>query len=533
MPVPVGSLVAGKYEVEGLLGRGGMGVVVAATDVELRRKVAIKFVERQSEQATARFMREARAAAQIDSEHVTRVFEVGRLEQGSPYIVLERLEGQNLAGVIAAGPVPPAEAAGHALEICEALARAHAARIVHRDLKPENLFLHTRRDGSRIIKLLDFGISKSLEFTALTESQAIVGSPQYLAPEQIESPERVDPRTDLWSLGVVLYELVSGERPFRGGSMAELCMNILSGQVPPLAGKVSALPEGFEAVLRRCLTRNMAERYPSVAELARALAPFADPDHARLVAVVERALQQPSPLVNAAEEGTVTPGEPAASTELMAAATPVASTARGPFRRSSTLPQRPRRSMRRMLLSLALVGVAFWVLQSRSTQDGCARLTRTLEAPAPQSSLLVVAPPEPEPAPPVSATAPSSEPPASQAPPEVASAEPPSQTKPGKRPRPAAKPSPSSAPAVASPPPSTAAAASLSPAPVPTPATPPAAVPTSCRVLELTENGKLVQPTTGRIAFEWARRLCTSRAQPGGRPYRLSESGIAVKCVCD
>lgn len=241
-PVAVGDRVAGKYRVDGILGRGGMGVVVAATDLELARKVAIKFVERNDEQAAARFLREARAAANLDSEHITRVFECGRLEQGLPFIVMEQLRGDSFATLTQKGPIPVQNAASYMMQICDALAQAHARRLVHRDIKPDNLFLHTRSDGSRIVKVLDFGVSKALGGTALTESTAIVGSPPYLAPEQIEHSDRVDPRTDIWALGVVFYELISGERPFRGTTMVELCMNIITTEPPPLGRKSMACP---------------------------------------------------------------------------------------------------------------------------------------------------------------------------------------------------------------------------------------------------------------------------------------------------
>jgi serine/threonine-protein kinase len=503
LPVAIGELVAGKYRVQGLLGRGARGVVVAALELAREREVAIKFVEGQTELAAARFLREVHAAAQVESEHVTRVFEVGRLEHGAPFMVMERLEGENLAQVIGAGPVPLARAAGYGLEACEALGRAHAARIVHRALKPQNLFLHTRKDKSRVLKLLGLGVSTSLEGAAATESQPIVGAPEYLAPEQIESPARVDPRTDIWALGALLYELVGGERLFRGATMAELCMNILSAPVPPLRAEL-ALPEGFEPVLRRCLARDMSERFASVGELAQALAPFADDEHARLAPVVVRALAGPG--------AELAPSEDLSALELR-------SFGERPRQRAQASMRRTARSPRRLLLSLVLVGVMFYVLQSRSTQEGCTRFGRRFEvqtstAPAGTATSAAAAPRR--------ASSGALEP--SDAPAALASSELPSTIV---QPAAVSTAAPASARRVK------ATAPQLAPTALPSPSAEPALEPPSCRVLELSETGKPLAPGSGRVAFEWARRLCTRQASPGGQPYRLSDSGISVQCVCD
>src|SRR5450631_1475295 len=187
LPVPVGELVAGKYRVERVIGRGGMGVVVAAMHEKLRQRVAIKMLlpeARASQNALTRFLREARAAASIRGEHVARVLDVGELEEGAPYIVMEYLEGRDLAAILAdGGPLPPEEAVGYLLQACEAIAEAHGAGIIHRDLKPSNIFLTLRPDGTPLVKVLDFGISKALLATAgegtLTTASSFVGSPIY------------------------------------------------------------------------------------------------------------------------------------------------------------------------------------------------------------------------------------------------------------------------------------------------------------------------------------------------------------------
>ena len=527
-----------------MLGRGGMGVVLAATDLGLERKVAIKFVERQDEQAAARFLREARAAARVDSEHVTRVFEVG-VEQKVPFIVMERLEGQDLAALIAAGPVPGPVVAGYGLQICEALAQAHGARIVHRDLKPENLFLHTRKDGRRMIKVLDFGISKSLEGTVLTQSQTIVGTPQYLAPEQIEHPERVDPRTDIWALGVVLYELASGERPFRGGSMAELCMNILAGQPAPLGSKVRGLPAGLERAVLRCLSKPMEDRFANVAELARELATASDPDSALLLSTIERATERGLPAPNG---GTATPAPDAAALSPVESApagfalgaTPVADTERSAF--GERLPRTASRRGSGALAAAATLalGATVWWNARRERETQAESIAAATAAPAPAAATepsstpgasapaVALAPGAASPIPPPSAPTPA----AASAP-----APTPVGARPAERaPRVRSTPPAPVAPAIQPPPPAV---------PTPTPATSPAeaanppstgtanAGAASCRVLEVIANGRKVEPAAGRVTFEWARRSCAQHAQPGGKPYDLSDAGMSVKCVCD
>jgi eukaryotic-like serine/threonine-protein kinase len=294
-PVALGAVVAGKYRVDRVLGSGGMGVVVAATQLELDRPVAIKFLVADAAKApdiVARFAREARAVAKIQGEHVARVLDVGVLDDGLPYMVMEYLEGADLAQRIAhEARLPLPEIARYLLEACEALSEAHAAGIVHRDLKPANLFLARRPDRSTIVKLLDFGISKSPVGSAggITSTQAVMGSPVYMSPEQLVSAKNVDARSDIWSLGVVLYEALAGAPPFNAESMPQIVTRILHTPAPRLAEARPDLPPAVDAIVARCLAKEPEARFGDVAELAWALSPFVE-DGARSVERIARVL---------------------------------------------------------------------------------------------------------------------------------------------------------------------------------------------------------------------------------------------------
>ncbi len=299
MDVKEGDVLAGKYRVEKVLGKGGMGVVVAATHLQLDQRVALKFLlpeAMQHPETLGRFAREARAAAKIRSEHVARVIDVGSLESGVPYIVMEYLEGSDLAVHLAThGPLPIAQAAELTLEACDALAEAHSLGIVHRDLKPANLFLARAPGRADCLKILDFGISKivspdAAEFN-MTQTGAIVGSPYYMSPEQMRSSRSVDARTDIWSLGVILYELVSGRVPFDAPeTLPQLCGMILTEAPPALGQWRGDIPIRFQGLVARCLEKEAASRFQSVAELAVALAEFAPAGAARSVERILRVL---------------------------------------------------------------------------------------------------------------------------------------------------------------------------------------------------------------------------------------------------
>jgi serine/threonine protein kinase len=284
--VAAGDVVAGKYRVERVLGQGAMGIVVAARHEELGQKVAIKLLHPDvsvSDDGRERFLREARAAAKLESDHVARVFDVGTFGEKNAYMVMEHLEGSDLEKYLDAnGPLPIDEAVDYVLEALEALAHAHAHGMVHRDIKPSNLFLVERIDGTRRVKILDFGISKtesglgvsSPGSSTLTSPHAVLGSPAYMAPEQIRSSKHVDQRADIWSVGVMLYELVTGKSPFLGGSIGDTLARVLVGQAEPLAVLRPDAPKELADVLSRCLEIDEKKRYQTVAELANALAPL-------------------------------------------------------------------------------------------------------------------------------------------------------------------------------------------------------------------------------------------------------------------
>jgi eukaryotic-like serine/threonine-protein kinase len=282
--VRVGDVLAGKFRVDRVLGAGGMGVVVAATHLQLDQVVALKFVRTEAlhnPEIVSRFEREARAAVRLKSEHAARIIDVGRLETGSPYIVMEYLEGQDLAQVLEQRrALPVATACDYLIQACDAIAEAHGLGIVHRDLKPGNLFLARTSHGQQAIKVLDFGISKTQGPAGdvnMTRTQAVMGSPGYMSPEQMRSTKNVDGRTDVWSLGVILYELVAGRTPFQADTFSALCLRIAVDPHPPMQALPSKMPPGFEAVVNRALEKDPAMRYQSAAELAQALAPYASP----------------------------------------------------------------------------------------------------------------------------------------------------------------------------------------------------------------------------------------------------------------
>jgi len=277
----IGDILVGKYRVERILGQGGMGRVVEATHLHLDQRVAIKFVlpeALQNPEVRARFVREAMAAAKLKSAHVARVLDIGTLETGSPFIVMELLQGDDLASILRRqGPLPISTAAAWILEACEALAEAHAIGIVHRDIKPSNLFLAAGAGGLRSIKVFDFGISKmstgNLD-ASLTRTVSVLGSPGYASPEQLRSTKNVDLRTDIWALGVTLYQLVSGDMPWVADTLPELSIKIAIDPAPTFSPHLR-IPPAFERVIRRCLEKDPALRFPSVAALAEALGEFA------------------------------------------------------------------------------------------------------------------------------------------------------------------------------------------------------------------------------------------------------------------
>jgi serine/threonine-protein kinase len=321
----VGDVLAGKYRVDKILGIGGMGMVVAATHLEIDQRVAIKFMlpgSADSPESAARFLREARAAGRLNSEHVCRVMDVGRFDTGVPYIVMEYLQGENLGAVLRRrGPLRVSEAVDYILQGIEGLAEAHAHGIIHRDLKPDNLFLHKRNDGGTIVKVLDFGISKIAVAGLSTKTGDIMGSPAYMAPEQMESSRNVDHRADIWSLGVVLYQLVVGKPPFQAETLPLLCMHVVNDEPLPMSETRADLPDGFEAAVMKCLQKEPPDRYGDVGVLAQALAPYgpknATTSASRIQIVLKRTTKRDSASTISHEFSTI---EPTADREPLAPA---------------------------------------------------------------------------------------------------------------------------------------------------------------------------------------------------------------------
>lgn len=280
-----GDAIAGKYRVERELAAGGMGVVYIAHHEALNKQVCIKVMApewAEHDDAVMRFRREAQAAAQLKSQHVVHIYDVDRLDDGSPFIVMEYLEGRSLDQLLAEhGPLPVALAVDYVIQALRALVEAHAAGIVHRDLKPANLFLEQKRTGGDNIKVLDFGISKLADESGLgsvaddiTSSQAVLGTPAYMSPEQAVSARDVDGRTDIWSVGVILYELLTGELIFEGQTMGAVMARILNMPIPPITDKRDDIPVGLGDAVMRCLERDVDERFHTVGELLEALSPF-------------------------------------------------------------------------------------------------------------------------------------------------------------------------------------------------------------------------------------------------------------------
>ncbi|HYQ28229.1 MAG TPA: serine/threonine-protein kinase, partial [Polyangiaceae bacterium] len=282
LPEP-GDVVQGRYTIERELGRGGMGVVLAAQDEMLGRTVALKVVipkMLRSIEIVERFSNEARSLAQLESPNVVRVLDFGTFTEpaacaGLPFMALEFLRGEDLFTTLARdGALSPARVVRYALQACSGLAAAHSRGIIHRDLKPENLFVSIQADGTECLKVLDFGIARSHSRRALTRGHLGVGSPGYMSPEQVEGTGEVDARTDLWGLGVVMYELLSHRPAFFGDNPQSLCLQILTSDVPSLRELRPDLPAALVYIVERCMARDPAQRFANVAELAEALSPL-------------------------------------------------------------------------------------------------------------------------------------------------------------------------------------------------------------------------------------------------------------------
>ena len=282
----VGEVIAGKYRVDSELGSGGMGVVLCATHLDLGQRVAIKVLtvsdeDERRDEARSRFLREGRATAALVSDHVVRVYDVGTLESGAPFMVMELLRGYDLARILLQqGPLSIERACDCVRQAADAIACAHAQNIVHRDLKPSNLFLTQRSDGTPLVKVLDFGISKTTgsepeRITSnLTADRSVLGTPFYMSPEQVRDAKAVDQRTDIWSLGLILHELLSGSPAFEGTTLPGVCAAIAADPPAALRLKRPEVPPEVEAIVLRCLEKDPAKRFQSARELVAALAPW-------------------------------------------------------------------------------------------------------------------------------------------------------------------------------------------------------------------------------------------------------------------
>ncbi|HQY63032.1 MAG: protein kinase [Myxococcales bacterium] len=363
--INAGDVIAGKYRVERVLGEGGMGFVVAATHLTLEIPVAIKFIRDGAlgtREASVRFLREAQAAVQIRNPHVAHVYDVGALETGEPFMVMEYLEGCDLSDLYKQrGALPPAEACEYVLQACDALGEAHSLGIIHRDVKLGNLFLTRGAAGVPIVKVLDFGLSKANPFgggeTGVTMSAAVLGSPRFMSPEQLQDPRTVDGRTDIWALGVILYTLLAGRPAFDAETVGKLFAKVMGESPPPLRELNPTLDPGLVAIVDRCLQKSLDARMPNVAELAAGLVPYCmNTAHAQTTAARLASLQ-PSP-PSAAGAGATrhpTPTVPPASgrsTSLELG---------GPWAGAAPQPPPPEGSSRLWLglgVALAVIGVA-------------------------------------------------------------------------------------------------------------------------------------------------------------------------------
>jgi serine/threonine protein kinase len=317
--VSIGDVVANKYRVDAIIGSGGMAVVVAAWHLELEQRFALKFLSApfaERPEFVERFTREAKAACRLRSEHIARVHDVG-MHAGTPFLVMEHLAGRDLGTVLAEnGPLSVEEATLYVIQACEALATAHNNGITHRDVKPDNLF-RVEEDGFAHVKLLDFGISKMEGPVSRTTGDLSMGTPTYMAPEQIRSTASADARSDQWSLGVVLYELLAGAPPFMAPTVNEVCAAVLEHTPARLDEVHPEIPAGLADVIARCLAKDPDARHRDVAALAEALLPYAP---SRAAVAAERAariltgvssgplMRQPSAAVTMATSGpTIVP----------------------------------------------------------------------------------------------------------------------------------------------------------------------------------------------------------------------------------
>jgi serine/threonine-protein kinase len=279
----IGDVIDGKYALVRLIGHGGMGSVYEARHVRIGQRVALKFLHSRlgkNPEIVARFVREARAAAAVGSEHIIAINDIGEGPEGAPYLVMELVAGEDLASLIRrTGRLDAARTARIGAQVCRGLKAAHARGIIHRDLKPDNLMLTVREDGTEWVKILDFGVAKFRDALAagggqLTGADSFLGTPQYMAPEQFGEAAAVDWRADVYSVGVVLYELLTGTLPFDGRALGELMTRIRTAAAPPLATVRPDLSPELARIVSRAMARDREARFQTMDDLAAALRPF-------------------------------------------------------------------------------------------------------------------------------------------------------------------------------------------------------------------------------------------------------------------
>lgn len=363
--VELGSTLNEKYRIEHVIGMGGMGVVVAARHLKLGETVAIKFLLPRAlghRRRVERFQREARALSRIRGPHAARIFDVDVRSDGAPFIVMEYLDGETLAAHLKQeGPLEIPRTVDVLLEVCEAIAEAHSYGIVHRDLKPGNLFLARGPGGIELVKVLDFGISKFTLPEALgdefTTGDAFMGSPRYMSPEQLVNSAQVDTRTDIWSLGVIFYECLTGDVPFKADDALRLFASNANDRRPSLDALRPGLPASLSKAVELCMTPERNGRFPDVLSLAREVAPHGTARSRRALEVIEAIGSRPRPSVPHAEPSIATLSTTAPRLDtgtLSAAAEP---------KRPSGVPPRATVSQRATVVLGALVattvGVAF------------------------------------------------------------------------------------------------------------------------------------------------------------------------------
>ncbi|MFO0742532.1 MAG: serine/threonine-protein kinase [Labilithrix sp.] len=350
-----GSVLLGRYRLGRLLGEGGMGRVFLARREGLGGHVAIKILREDVElppNAVERLRREAQSASRITSESVVRILDLQTTESGSPFIVMEYVAGTTMSAYLAEhGPMPTTRAADVVIDIATVLAEAHARGIVHRDIKASNIALTKRADGTELVKVLDFGIAKqtAASVSSLTETVAVLGSPKYMSPEQIRDARNVGPSGDLWSLSVLLYELVTGAAPFEALTVPGLFAKIVADPPRPPREVRADLPVALEELLLKALAKEPSDRHRDAAELAEALAPLATEDGARRAARV-RAIYTHA-RTEALSEPPAAPAVPASDASLTSAATEI-----------ERPPPRPRASSGPRLRNAALLVGALGVL---------------------------------------------------------------------------------------------------------------------------------------------------------------------------